>query len=95
MNFTFHNIRIKSQLSVCNRGTQFCVTAGSTLIYISANEGVMPMVVDLARVQTGSIETVAVENLPNSGLNNRNFVVDSNFVVDLCLLKIYNTSQSR
>ena len=49
----------------------------------------MPMVVDLARVQTGSIETVAVENLPNSGLNN------CNFVADLCLLKIYNPSQSR
>ena len=30
-------------LFVCNRGTQFCVTAGSTLIYISAIEGVMPI----------------------------------------------------
>ena len=27
----------------CNRGTQFCVTAGSTLIYISAIKGVWPI----------------------------------------------------
>ena len=29
--------------SSCNRGTQYCVTADSTLIYISAIEGVMPI----------------------------------------------------
>ena len=37
-NFGHQSVGIQS--FVCNRGTQFCVTAGSTLIYISANEGV-------------------------------------------------------
>ena len=32
-----------SRIFVCNRGTQFCVTADSTLIYINANEGVRPI----------------------------------------------------
>ena len=39
----FLAFKVNTCLFVCNRGTQFCVTAGSTLIYISAIEGVRPI----------------------------------------------------